>query len=131
VGVEQHSVVIVVELGGDILHKELHLVDEVACCLGSLGGGCLACLFVVRLDPFFYVNWLDLGHIESGSEGGLLCQFWVVVTVVEQLLQGGGGQVLPFLVYFSEDDCVHHDILLKGLLFSLLVIGHLSTHFLR
>ena len=33
VGVQQHSVYVVVELGRHVLHEELHLVDQV----GSLG----------------------------------------------------------------------------------------------
>ena len=68
VGVEEHSVDIVVELGGDILDEELNLVDQITAL--SLGGGSLLALLVVGLDAIDNISWLNLGHVEAGSEGG-------------------------------------------------------------
>lgn len=68
VGVEEDSVDVVVELGGNILGEELNLVDQITT-LGSLGGGSLSRLSVVGLDGIVDGTWLNSGDIEAGSEG--------------------------------------------------------------
>lgn len=67
VGVEEDSVDVVVELSGDVLGKELDLVDVITT-LGSLGGGGLSALLVPHLHGIRNVSWLDSGDVEAGSE---------------------------------------------------------------
>jgi len=69
VSVEENSINIGVELSGDILGKELDLVDKITA-LGSLGRSGLLALFVVGFAGFGNGSWLDLGDVEAGSEGG-------------------------------------------------------------
>jgi hypothetical protein len=108
VGVQEDSVDIVVELSGHVLGKELNLVDQVTA-LGSLCGGGLSSLFVVDLDGLMHISWLNLCDVEAGSE----CVVGAVAGV-EQIVEGGGGESLMFLVDLSEDNWVHADRLLEG-----------------
>lgn len=68
VGVEEDSVDIIIELSGNILDEELHLVDNVS--LSGLGRRNLLGLLVVDLAGINSVSGLNLGHVEAGSEGG-------------------------------------------------------------
>ena len=120
VGVQKDSVDIIVELGGDILGKELNLVDELSG-FGSLGGGGLLVLSVIDSNSVVDVSWLNSGDVEAGSEGRF-GHIWGM----EQIVKASGGESLMLLVDFSEDDWEHACIVsLNGSLFSSGVVGNL------
>lgn len=100
VGINQNSVGVVVELGGDILDQELDLVDETSSFTGggSLEGGGLLGLLVVGLGPFLNVCGLDLGYVELGSEGVSSRKFLIRINVVEEILEGGDWESSVLLV---------------------------------
>ena len=64
-GVEEDSIHIGVELGGNILGKELHLVDHIALLSGSKDF--LLC-FIIWFAGISYISWLNFGNVEAGSE---------------------------------------------------------------
>jgi len=66
-GVEEDSIDIIVELGGDILGEELNLVDEFSG-FDSLGGGSLFGLSVIDFNGVVDISWLNSGNIEACSE---------------------------------------------------------------
>ena len=86
-GVEEHSVCVVVELGGDVLDEELHLVDSVGVALLALEAGGLLGLLVEGLGPLLHVSGLDASNVELGAEGVLGLELLVGLDVVEQVLQ--------------------------------------------
>ena len=83
------------------------MVDQVS--LGSLGSTGLSALSVVGFGGIVDITWLNSGNIEAGSESRC-----VVVWAVEQVVEGGGLQVLMFLVNLGEDDWGHASGLLEG-----------------
>jgi hypothetical protein len=116
--VQKHSVDVVVGLGGDILNKELDLVDEVAT-LG--GGGGLSALSIERSNSSRGSSWLNLGDVEAGSEG-VGAGAWGV----EEVIHGGSWKVLMLLVDFGEDNWGHGHTLVKGGLLSLGLVVNLG-----
>ena len=98
VGVQKHSVDVVVELGGHVLGGELNLVDVVTS-LGSLGGGRLSGLSVPESDGVVDISWLNLGDVEAGSEG-----VGAGVWGVEEIVERSGLQVLMLLVNLGQHD---------------------------
>ena len=86
-GVEEHSVGVVVELGGHVLNQELNLIDGVSVALLSLEAGCLLGLLVEGLAPLLNVGGLDSGDVELSAEGVLGLNFLVGLDIVEQVLE--------------------------------------------
>ena len=120
VGVEEDSVDVVVELGGDVLGEELNLVDQVSA-LGSLSRHRLSGLLVPDSDGVSDVAWLNSGNVEAGSEG-----VGRVVWGVEQIVEGGVAEVLVLLVDLGEHDWSHADLALEGGLLGVLLVGNLG-----
>ena len=116
-GVQKNSVDIIVELGGDILGKELNLIDEFSG-FGSLGGGGLLVLSVIDSNSVVDVSWLNSGNVEAGSEsvGGII---WGVEEIVKRCALEGS----VFLVNLGKDNWSHADSRLElGLLGGVFVI---------
>jgi hypothetical protein len=120
VGVEEDSVDIIVELSGDILGEELHLVDEVAA-LSTLGGGGSLGLLVPDLDCIGGISGLNSGNVEAGSEG-------VVAKIrrVEEIVEGGGLETSVLSVDLGKDNGDHANITLEGGSLSRSVVGNLG-----
>jgi hypothetical protein len=103
VGVEEDSVGVVVELGGDILDEELDLVDGTSVALGTLEGGGLLWLLIEGSGPLADISGFNAGNVELSAEGVLGLEFLVSLDVVEEVLEGDEGKVSVFLVNLSED----------------------------
>ena len=121
VGVQEDSIDVVVELGGDILGEELNLVDHLSS-LGALGGGALLGLLVVGFAGLSNGSWLNLGHVEAGSEGT-----GRGVWVVEQIVEGGRLKVGVLLVHLGDHDWGHGALALESGLLGNLIVRHLGA----
>ena len=98
VSVQQDAVDVVVALSGDILDKELNLIDQVSgLYLGGLDG--FASLGE-EFDSVLSSSGLNLGNVEAGSEGVSGKR----VGLVEEVMKSSDRERLMLLVDLSEDD---------------------------
>ena len=118
-GVVKNAVLVLVVSGGGVLGEELNLPDEVS--LGTLGGGGLLGLLIVRLGELFDLGGLNLAHGEGGSESVSVKG----LSVMEQVVEGGEGEVGVLLVDLRHGDGVSGDGLGEGSLLGTPVVGDL------
>jgi len=98
VSVQQDAVDVVVALSGDILDKELNLIDQVSgLSLGGLDG--FASLGE-EFDSVLSSSGLNLGNVEAGSEGVSGKR----VGLVEEVVESGDRERLMLLVDLGQDD---------------------------
>lgn len=98
VSVQQDAVDVVVALSGDILDKELNLIDQVSgLSLGGLDG--FASLGE-EFDSVLSSSGLNLGNVEAGSEGVSGKR----VGLVEEVMESGDRERLMLLVDLGQDD---------------------------
>jgi hypothetical protein len=112
-GVEEDSVEIVVELGGNILGEELNLVDVVTI-LGSVCGGWLSAILVPHLDSIRNISWFNSSDVEGGSEGVGAVIWWM-----KQIVQGGGLKTLILSINFGQDEWSGAEVSSQGFSLSL------------
>lgn len=96
VGVQEDSVDVVIEVSADIFSEELNLINQVTAASGLLG------LSVVVFDGILGVSWFNSSNVEASSEG-----VGAIVTVVEEIMEGGVWKVSPFLVNLGKDNWGH------------------------
>lgn len=109
-----------VSSGGGVLAEHLNLPDEVAAL--SLGGRGLLGLGIVDLGPLGDVAGVDSDNGEGSSEGVA----GELVSVVEEVVEGGDGHVGVLLVNARDVDSLHGDGSLEGTEVGLAVFGDLA-----